>query len=149
MYESLVEALMQRFEKCDCMDYLTIDAARSIVELRDTVQSQASLIERYGGETGVKQLQEFAGKYWEALVKIPRWKPVHEILPEKSGYYLILWRPRKKADIAADRYFYELCEYSTDEGWISEIPQSAPMGGYEVCYWMDLPPEPRRGKLCL
>ena len=145
MYENLVEALMQRFEKCDCMDYLTIDAARSIVELRDTVQSQAALLERYGGETGIKQLQEFAGKYWDVLVKMPRWKPVHEGLPDEYGEYLVLWRPKKNGVVPDWKYYYEIAEYEPGDGWISEFPQSAPMGGYEVCYWMDLPPEPRKG----
>lgn len=166
MYEDLVKALIHCYDKrgsgCGkecaygkehpfayiCLDYLILDAVKAIVGLRDTVQSQASLLGKYGGETGIKQLQEFAGKYWDVLVKTPRWKPVHERLPSDSGYYLILWRPRKADAVSEGRYFYELCEYSTDEGWIGEIPQSAPMGGYEVCYWMDLPPEPRKEKLC-
>ena len=81
--------------------------------------------------------------------KTTRWIPVTERLPNEYGEYLVLWRPRWKGIVPNWKYYYEIAEYEPSDGWISDIPQSAPMGGYEVCYWMDLPPEPRKEKQCL
>ncbi len=166
MYEDLVKALMHCYEKrgtgcgrdCEygkdhpfayiCLDHLMLDAVKAIVGLRDTVQSQASLLGKYGGETGIRQSHEFVEKYFKLLEKRPRWKPVHEILPNEYGEYLVLWRPKKNGVVPDWKYYYEIAEYEPGDGWISEIPQSAPMGGYEVCYWMDLPPEPRKEQQC-
>ena len=78
-----------------------------------------------------------------------QWIPVTERLPNEYGEYLVLWKPRREGILPKDKLFYEIVEYEMDYNgidgeWIGEIPQSAPMGGYEVCYWMELPPEPRK-----
>lgn len=64
---------------------ICLEAADAIEDLSSTVNAQRDiLLMAYGGETGIKQMEEYAGKYWDALAKIPRWVPVTELLPEES-----------------------------------------------------------------
>lgn len=65
-----------------CNDVLMMKAA-------DAIEGLSGLVDYYGGETGIKDLQEFAGKYWDTLAKIPRWIPVTEHLPKCEQEVLI------------------------------------------------------------
>ena len=77
-----------------------------------------------------------------------QWISAAERLPDEYGEYLVLWKPRKEGIFPKGKLFYEIAEFEMDYNgidgeWISEIPQSAPAGGYEVIYWMNLPSEPQ------
>ena len=48
----------------------------------DAIEGLSGLIDHYGGETGLKNLQEYASKYWDLLKNAPRWISVKERLPE-------------------------------------------------------------------
>ena len=67
-----------------CMRQLLSEVADAIEKLSAEVLSDRAILKRYGGETGIKNLQEYANKYWDTLAKIPRWIPVTERLPEES-----------------------------------------------------------------
>lgn len=54
-----------------CREKLMNDAANVIEEL-------SSLIDHYGGETGIRDLQEYASKYWDLLQNVSYWIPVKE-----------------------------------------------------------------------
>ena len=53
-------------------------------EAADAIEELSGLLSHYGGETGIKNLQEYANKYWDLLKNAPRWIPVTELLPEES-----------------------------------------------------------------
>lgn len=67
-----------------------------------------------------------------------RWIPCSEKLPEKYGDYLIAWCHKEKYIKALqNEHYYEICEYSPEEGWLSNFPQCPE--GYEVVAWKPLP----------
>lgn len=80
MYEELIQRLRETsmdFGQADHVSLMLLESANAIEEL-------SGLISRYGGETGIKNLQEYANKYWNLLKNAPRWIPVKELLPEES-----------------------------------------------------------------
>lgn len=82
----------------------------------------------------------------ESQPKTGEWVPVSERLPEEYGSYLIAWHHINKELKAQQngKHYYEICEYSPDEGWLSYYEQSPE--GYEVVAWQPLP-EPYRGDI--
>lgn len=76
--------------------------------------------------------------------KAGEWIPCSEKLPEKYGDYLIAWYHKEKHIKALqNEHYYEICEYSPEEGWLSNFPQCPE--GYEVVAWQPLP-EPWEGE---
>ena len=78
----------------------------------------------------IKIVQEVAKEYGNG------WIPCSERLPEVQDEYLVWWT----AESFKGKCFYEIVEYSPEEGWIGKIPQ-APFGKYTVIAWMPLPPK--------
>lgn len=81
MYKELVARLRGRASREDAYYEHGGDI---INEAADAIEGLSCLVDHYGGETGIKNLQEYADKYWDAIKKIPRWIPVAELLPEES-----------------------------------------------------------------
>lgn len=42
----------------------------TVLEAADAIEELSALVDRYGGETGIKNLQEYAGKYWDVIKQI-------------------------------------------------------------------------------
>ena len=71
MYEALVLKL-RTWEKAG------LSNSHVFKEAADVIEELSGLVDHYGGETGIKNLQKYADKYWDTLAKIPRWIPVTE-----------------------------------------------------------------------
>lgn len=84
-------------------------------------------------------------KWINAQPKVGEWIPCSERLPEEYGCYIIAWFHKNKESKAQQKgkHYYEICEYSPDEGWLSDYEQCPE--GYEVVAWMPLP-EPWEGE---
>lgn len=90
MYEELVKSLQScpdaeygcsgcKYKKSlGCREKLMAEAADAIEEL-------SGLLNRYGGETGIKNLQEYASKYLDTVKNAPHWIPVTDDSP-KEGF---------------------------------------------------------------
>ena len=96
MYEDVVKELRNLLRSYKATDNgnchqakILASAADAIEDLSSTVNAQRDILMAYGGETGIKQMEEYAGKYWDALAKIPRWIPVTEHLPKCEQEVLI------------------------------------------------------------
>ena len=63
-------------------------------------------------------------------------------LPE-DGTYIVLWRARDPQFPPDRAVFYAMCDLIDGE-WDAEtdIPQSLPVGGAEILFWMTLPEKP-------
>lgn len=71
--------------------------------------------------------------------KVGEWIPCSERLPEEDGDYLIAWFHANKLAKSwqEGKHYYEIGEYSPEEGWISDFEQCPE--GYEVVAWQPLP----------
>jgi len=58
---------------------------KTLDEAADAIEDLSGLVDHYGGETGIKDLQEYASKYWDLLKNAPRWVSVTEKPPEKDA----------------------------------------------------------------
>lgn len=54
---------------------ICLEAADAIEALSAEVLGYKAILQQYGGETGIKNLQEYANKYWDLLQKTHRLKP--------------------------------------------------------------------------
>ena len=89
MYEKLVKSLQSCPEAeygCSGCKYKKYLGCREklMAEAADVIEELSGLVDHYGGETGIKNLQEYASKYWE-IVKVElasrnvgKWIPVKE-----------------------------------------------------------------------
>ena len=88
MYEELVERLRTCGNSLSCNKCKwSPDCGGTGEVLRkaaDTIEGLSGLVDHYGGETGLKNLEEYANKYFDLLKNAPRWIPVKELLPEES-----------------------------------------------------------------
>lgn len=138
MYEELVKSLRQCAEAscAGCKNDLVEIGCRGKlqIEAADAIEGLSGLIDRYGGETGIKDLNEFAGKYWDTLAKIPRWIPVAERLPEKyDRYYLVI----------LNNWNTDFCLYTKEKGFGMYITPKWWDANDEVTHWMPLPDPPK------
>jgi len=103
----------------------------------DAIEGLSGLIDHYGGETGIKNLQEYASKYWDTLEKIPRWIPVTERLPEEHKDVLAIaqWKDNHEVTICYGR------KYKTRWYLLSEPGEL--LKGFDVTHWMPLPEPPK------
>lgn len=73
MYEELIKHLQIVAQWADkglsIPPLLLLEAADVIKELSAIVMHNKEFLEQYGGETGIKNLQEYASKYWDLLKK--------------------------------------------------------------------------------
>ena len=81
----------------------------------------------FSGKEVIEIVQEVAKEYG--------WVSVKDRLPEVQDEYLVWWT----ADGFKGKCFYEIVEYSPEEGWIGKIPQ-APFGKYTIIAWQPLTP---------
>jgi len=112
---------------------------KTLDEAADAIEELSGLVDYYGGETGIKDLHEYASKYWDLLKKAPRWIPVTERLP-KDGEFVLVCNDDKHMMIAkyeteTYEWYYKYTNYDFDI-WDNE--EQGP-----VCYWMPLPEPPK------
>lgn len=74
MYEELVKTLMSCPDEeygCSRCKYKNSLGCREklMKEAGNIIEELSGLIDHYGGETGIKDLQEYASKYWDTLQK--------------------------------------------------------------------------------
>lgn len=150
MYEELIKQLREAPNDWYDAD-LHYEAADAIEKLVAMMRTDKEFLEQYGGETGIKNLNEFAGKYWDTLAKIPRWIPVMEKLPEKNIEVLIFAEGKidgflgDTAIAISKRYDLKIfTDYEGVEVWQS--PWQYFLTDYEITHWMPLPtpPEPKK-----
>lgn len=146
MYEELVKSLQScpdaeygcsgcKYKKSlGCREKLMAEAADAIEEL-------SGLIGRYGGETGIKVLQEYANKYWDLLKNAPRWIPVTERLPKTRES--ILGKKSSKVIVA---FRFDDGTQGTDTAhtlngeWVFE--DHITVVARTITHWMPLPQPP-------
>ena len=139
MYEELVKSLRQCAEAscAGCKNDLVEIGCRGKlqIEAADAIEGLSSLVDHYGGETGIKNLEEYAKKYWDTLTKIPRWTPVTETLPkEENRTYWICTDTGYQCECRWTNNRFGIGE-SDEWGWsIADVPQY-----HEVVAWMFLP----------
>jgi len=138
MYEELVKSLRQCAEAscAGCKNVLVEIGCRGKLqrEAADAIEGLSGLIKRYGGETGIKNLQEYANKYWDTLTKIPRWIPVTEKLPfaEPGNVSETVLVTDGKCVALAEWFNFEECE-----------PYWSYTGIGDITHWMPLPEPPK------
>ena len=88
MYEELVERLRTCGNSLSCNKCKWSSNCGGTGEVlrkaADAIEGLSGLIDHYGGETGLKNLQEYASKYWDLLKNAPRWVSVTKKPPEKD-----------------------------------------------------------------
>lgn len=93
----------------------------------------------------IEELQQIAGHYEESahdyfkdvcyyLERMPKWIPVTERLPEKTGKYLVCGQWTGKP---AETWVCELIAFGNIKGWANEARNPA------VTHWMPLPELPK------
>jgi len=147
MYEQLVEDLRGYYRSYSaCGDKkakiaeLLKSAADAIEFQNQEIKTQRDILMRYGGETGIRQSEEFASKYWETLAKVPHWVGVEKKLPDGDNDVLVTdgesyavgyYRPDANA--------WDSCNF----GWLeNRHDEDCPPGIETVTHWMPLPPLP-------
>lgn len=120
-----------------------------IEKLKDMLRNAA------GGPVGIQMCQEAAdaleqlqAENEKLKAQVPRWIPVEERLPEKSGEYLVL---TEESDIFGMDFDEDVGENGEFGFWFPRFSQ----GGYvdlnwekaeNVTHWMLLPKLPKEGK---
>lgn len=109
-----------------------IDEKKLIVEINQMVYKSEMHSPRYYALEEVLNIVE-------QQLKVGEWIPCSERLPEEYGDYLIAWFHTNKYAKAMQKgkHYYEICEYSPEEGWLSDFKQCPE--GYEVIAWQPLP----------
>lgn len=140
MYKELVARLRDRARREDAYYEHGGDI---INEAADAIEGLSGLVEHYGGETGIKDMQEFAGKYWDTLAKIPRWIPVTKKLPEKDGPCLcwLTYTVYPNPGPGETRVCYDVVHFDVkSKSWFLGFKyQRSP----KVLAWMRLPEPPK------
>jgi hypothetical protein len=140
MYEELI---MRLLEDKSWIEQGTTETEHEIADhlqkAADAIEGLSGLVDRYGGETGIKNLEEYASKYWDLLKNAPRWISVKERLP-KDGEFVLVCNDDKHMMIAkyeteTYEWYYKYTNYDFDI-WDNE--EQGP-----VCYWMPLPEPPK------
>lgn len=70
MYEELIQDLRDKAEFLRKTNYdssIHNSFAETMSQAADAIEGISSLIDHYGGETGIKNLHEYADKYWEIV----------------------------------------------------------------------------------
>lgn len=130
-----------------CIPHLMDEAADAIEELVAMMRTDKEFLEQYGGETGIKNLNEFAGKYWDLLKNTPRWIPVKKHLPKTRES--ILGKKSSKVIVA---FRFDDGTQGTDTAhtlngeWVFEdhitvVPRT-------ITHWMPLPEPPKEEYDC-
>lgn len=131
MYEKLISSL--RICQGMCEGSRFEEAAKLLTQAADAIEELSGLVNHYGGETGIKNLEEYAKKYWDTLTKIPRWIPVTEKLPEKyDRCYLVV----------LNNWNTDFCMYTKEKGFGMYITPKWWDANDEVTHWMPLPEPP-------
>ena len=140
MYEELVKSLRQCAEAscAGCKNDLVEIGCRGKLQIEgaDAIEELSGLVDRYGGETGIKNLQEYANKYWDLLKNAPRWIPVTDGLPradetDSRGFvvpYLVMNGYKRVTARRAENYWVLY-----GEGLVLK----------NVTHWMPLPEPPK------
>lgn len=116
-----------------------IDEKKLIAEIREKIYP-----EKFGERCNSLDVIYAILQLIDEQTKVDEWIPCSEKLPEKYGDYLIAWYHKEKHIKALqNEHYYEICEYSPEEGWLSNFPQCPE--GYEVVAWQPLP-EPWEGE---
>jgi len=70
------------------------------------------------------------------------WHYIGDEQPE-DGCYIVLWRAKDPKYPPDRKAYYAMCDLIDGE-WDAEtdIPQSQPVGGAEILFWMELPERP-------
>jgi hypothetical protein len=128
MIEKILERLEELKVDSSCND---CPYAETCDKVQETASSKTDLCGATMKALAIQIVQEVAKEYGNG------WIPCSERLPEEQDEYLVWWT----ADGFKGKCFYEIVEYSPEEGWIGKIPQ-APFGKYTVIAWMPLPSAP-------
>ena len=85
-----------------------------------------------------QEMNELCEAYEMAIKALEnsRWIPTSEMLPDKYGCYLVMWRCLEGH--WKDQLFYEICEYVPEEDEWERIEQAGKAGA-EIVAWMPLP----------
>lgn len=143
MYKELITAL--RKQAIDLPEKFSKNAENIdlFMKAADAIEGLSGLVDHYGGETGIKNLQEYANKYWDAIKKIPRWIPVTEKLPDKDGpclcwlTYIVYPNPwPRETRVCCDVVHFDVKSKSWFLGF--KYPRSP-----KVLAWMRLPEPPK------
>ena len=144
MYEELIQRLRRCNQfKCNGCDYENVISCRVKLnaEAADAIEGLSGLVNHYGGETGIKNLEEYASRYWDLLKNAPRWISVEERLPDnkRDVQITVFWH-----DAYRTMYGYYDGEY-----WHLYAPMHTRVADVEVIGWMEKPspmplPEPTK-----
>ena len=89
MYEKLIKKLRYcgNAVSCNHCPYWEGCAGpkEDLSEAANIIEELSSLVDHYGGETGIKNLEWYASKYWDLLKNIHNWIPVARTLPKKEN----------------------------------------------------------------
>ena len=129
-----MEALVQERSKQmidKILERLSVESEKWLNVWNDA--SKEGIIDNYAD--GMNDAFDEAIQIVQEVAKDGGWIACSERLPEEQDEYLVWWT----ADGFKGKCFYEIVEYSPEEGWIGKIPQ-APFGKYTVIAWQALAP---------
>lgn len=75
MYEKLIKKLRYCGNAVSCINCPYWEGCagpkEDLSEAANVIEELSSLVDHYGGETGLKNLREYASKYWDLVKKFP------------------------------------------------------------------------------
>lgn len=146
MYEKLTKKLRYCGNAVSCINCPYWEGCagpkEDLSEAANIIEELSNLVNHYGGETGIKDLNEFAGKYWDLLKNVPRWIPVTENLPKTRES--ILGKKSSKVIVA---FHFDDGTQGTDTAhtlngeWVFE--DHITVVARTITHWMPLPEPPK------
>lgn len=138
MYEELVKRLREESEiERWLQPHSANETPKLLNDAADAIEGLSGLVDHYGGETGIKNLQEYASKYWDTLAKIPRWVSVSDRLPDNIDEEVLVCNEGYGKDGTG---FATVAVYNGN-GWLECWERKQ----YLACitHWMPLPEPPK------
>lgn len=142
MYDNVVKDLRNLLQAYKATDNGNSHQAKILDSAVNAIEELSGLVEHYDGETGIKNLQEYASKYWDLLKNAPRWISVTEGLPKTRES--ILGKKSSKVIVA---FRFDDGTQGTDTAhtlngeWVFE--DHITVVARTVTHWMPLPEPPK------
>lgn len=135
MYDNVIKDLRNLLQAYKATDNGNSHQAKILDSAVNAIEELSGLVDHYGGETGIKNLAEYASKYWDLLKNIHNWIPVARTLPKKENRtYWICTDTGYQCECRWTNNRFGIGE-SDEWGWsIFDIPQY-----HNVVAWMSLP----------
>ena len=138
--DTIREAAAAIEEMNQCLDGISADndsLCQKIDDLNKEVEQYKGFLDRYGGETGIKDMAEINNDLWNVLGAF-RWISVKEQLPEEKTEVLVVC---KNLSVFVAKYF----TFYDEQIWTTAGPLGSGrrIATNRITHWMKLPQPPK------